>query len=728
MLHLVRTALSRDLGGMGNLDLYKHSYIGTKHLIEQYVDSTVKTIEALVEKSGYVGALPEGLDHQNILDGLLQSRQSFGRSALLLSGGGTFGMMHAGVLKAMYAANLLPRIISGASAGSIICSIVCSRTDEEIPGLLDQFPYGDLAVFDQEGQEESISGHLKRLLTEGTWSDITHLIRVMREYLGDITFWEAYNRTRRICNISVSTETLYELPRLLNYITAPNVMLWSAVAASCSVPFVFSAAPLLVKDPRTGEHLPWNPSPQRWVDGSVDNDLPMTRLAEMFNVNHFVVSQVNPHVVPFLSKDDRLYSSYDSSRPQLFTASQDNPDWLYTLTALAKDEALHRLHFMTELGIFPNMLTKLRTILSQKYSGDINIVPEFSIQDLPRILKNPSVDFMKRACLAGERATWPKLSRIRDRCKIELAIDGAIRATKARVAFSQSQVDLRRLVTGSDDLGVDRFSTMVAPETGGHSSNDKARLRHHQRRSSGSTIQLLARRRKMLFSQDSTITDDETEEEELLELRLGRGVTGMSLSGRSTLPTKPRTRRSAKSQLHVSLSCLGPMTSPLPGAGDATDICASEFDFSRPINPQQNKYMNERVRGPDASASEEEGGDGEASRLGSPITFSESPLRLQMAASPRLYVVSPTTGDPETSDVHTSGADLDSHTDESVSDPEPYEQPWLDDQETTPQKSDNRSETSSPHDTDEERANPAEVVLADDEENTDGHGEDGLWD
>lgn len=55
---------------------------------------------------------------------------------------------------------------------------------------------------------------------------------------------------------------------------------------------VFSAAPLLVEDPVTGEYLPqapWNSTPQRWVDGSVDNDLPMTRLAEMFNINHVVV-------------------------------------------------------------------------------------------------------------------------------------------------------------------------------------------------------------------------------------------------------------------------------------------------------------------------------------------------------------------------------------------------------------------------------------------------------
>jgi TAG lipase/steryl ester hydrolase/phospholipase A2/LPA acyltransferase len=36
-----------------------------------------------------------------------------------------------------------------------------------------------------------------------------------------------------------------------------------------------------------------------WQDGSLEFDLPMAKLSEMFNVNHFIVSQVNPHVIPF---------------------------------------------------------------------------------------------------------------------------------------------------------------------------------------------------------------------------------------------------------------------------------------------------------------------------------------------------------------------------------------------------------------------------------------------
>lgn len=442
MLYLVRTALCRDLGGMGNVRLYKHSYVGTKDLIERYIDSTLDTIRALTDMSEKM--LPNDMETKDVLEQVLYARQAFGRSALLLSGGATFGMNHIGVLKALFEAKLLPRIISGASAGSIVCSVLCTRTDEEIPAMLDTFPYGDLAVFEEEGNEDGLFDHIGRFLTEGTWIDIKHLSRVMQQYLGDMTFQEAYNRTRRILNICVSSASIYELPRLLNYITSPNVMIWSAVAASCSVPLLFSAAPLLIKNPLTGKHEEWNPSPQKWVDGSVDNDLPMVKLSEMFNVNHFLVSQVNPHVVPFLEGDEALITEAAQTSHGTIASGAD---WAFKMTNLAKDEAIHRLHVMSDMGIFPNMVTKLRSILSQKYSGDITILPEINYKDFPRMLKNPTSDFMLDACLRGERATWPKLSRIRNHCAVELALDAAVQTLRAKVVFSPSQVDLRRLST-----------------------------------------------------------------------------------------------------------------------------------------------------------------------------------------------------------------------------------------------------------------------------------------
>lgn len=595
MVHLVRTALTRDLGGMGNIDLYRHSYIGTKSLIERYVQSAVRTIEAIVDQS--VHPLPASLDHRGLLDSMLHARQSYGRSALLLSGGATFGMSHIGVLKSLYEAEMLPRIISGASAGSIVCSVLCTSKDEEMDELIARFPYGDLGVF--EGADENMVTHIRRLMTEGAWADISNLTRVMRHWLGDLTFQEAYNRTRRICNICVSSAGIYELPRLLNYVTAPNVMIWSAVAASCSVPLVFQAAPLLVKDPVTGEHKPWNPVKQNWIDGSVDNDLPMTRLAEMFNVNHFIVSQVNPHVVPFLSKNDRLLPALSPGRLRQQPPPQDRGEWTDLLTEFAKGEFQQRLSQLSELGIFPNLFTKLQGILAQTYSGDINILPEIDVTDLPLILKNPTPDFMQRNCLTGERATWPKLSRIRARCAVELALDRAVHALRARVVFSKSQSDLRTAVGGGGGGGepfVRHHRTPARhPKRPGHRGPNHSAVHLalaggqaspvRRRRNSAASAQLMAARRRAMDGNDADdLTDEQSDEDERLEMA-ARLRGSLALAKARLLVRREHHHKTTSSQFQrrtkssVSLKSLSGGGVGNGGGGD--------FDFSRPMSPRE---------------------------------------------------------------------------------------------------------------------------------------------
>ncbi|KAK8165195.1 acyl transferase/acyl hydrolase/lysophospholipase [Phyllosticta citrichinensis] len=442
MLFLIRTTLTRGLGGMGDLRLYKHSHVGTKTLIDRYIDSAKATLTSLLDVTEKQD--DSSLDPRHVLEQLLATRQSFGRSALLLSGGGTFGMNHIGVVKSLWENHMLPRIVSGASAGSIVCAVLCTKADSEMERILDEFCYGELDVFEKEG-EGGVLTKVARFLKYGALFDIGHLTRVIRNLLGDLTFQESYNRTRRILNITVSSASAFEVPRLLNYITAPNVLIWSAVAASCSVPLVFSAASLQAKDPATNEIVPWDPSPQRWIDGSVDNDLPITRLAEMFNVNHFIVSQVNPHVVPFLEKEEGANPAETLSATSAFASG---PNWLHSLANLAKGEAQYRLHALAEMGFMPNYCTKARSILSQRYSGDITIFPAISYSQFPKILSNPSTEFMQQALICGERATWPKLSRVQNHCAIELALDNAVQALRARVVFSPSQVDLRINVMG----------------------------------------------------------------------------------------------------------------------------------------------------------------------------------------------------------------------------------------------------------------------------------------
>lgn len=639
MMHLIRTDLSRDLGGVNNVNLYRHSHVGTKSLIEKYVNSAVQTIDSVVMQS----AVNKEIECRDLLEGMLLARQSFGRSALLLSGGGTFGMSHIGVLKALFEAHLLPRIISGASAGSIVCAVMCTRTDEEIPSLISEFPYGDLGVFGAATKDSTTLDHMRRLLTEGSWSDIRHLKQVMRDLTGDMTFQEAYNRTRRILNICVSTESVYELPRLLNYVTAPNVMIWSAVAASCSVPLIFHSSPLLVKDPATGEHHPWNPSPQHFIDGSVDNDLPMTRLSEMFNVNHFIVSQVNPHVVPFLARDEYVPPAVRNGK--ISHANGDEVDWINTFTSLAKDEALHRLQFMAEMGIMPNLMTKLQSILSQKYSGDITILPDIDMYDLPRLLSNPTPEFMLKSLSIGQRATWPRLSRIRDRCSTELALDRAVHHLRARVVFSQSQRDLRKLSTTMGTLRLNQPISLSTHQT--ELSELAGSMQSQHRRRSGGSLSTMAGHQSIFDGAE--ITDDETAEDERLEMQARRRQAQSPQSLR-----KPKLVRASKSHVHVPRHSSA-VVAPLATASQPS------FNFAKPITPPRGLNIPDIDIFTSTHTSDDED---DARRRNSWVGRSGGGV----------HVISPI-DDQETSELgHSSDADVDQGTEESEL--EPFDAKW----------------------------------------------------
>ena len=81
-------------------------------------------------------------------------------------------------------------------------------------------------------------------------------------------------------------------------------MIWSAVIASSAIPHFFEPVELIVKT-EGGDLVPYHPenTNTRYIDGTIGGDLPMQRMSELFNVNTFIVSQVNPHVVPLLSVD-----------------------------------------------------------------------------------------------------------------------------------------------------------------------------------------------------------------------------------------------------------------------------------------------------------------------------------------------------------------------------------------------------------------------------------------
>ncbi|KAI7907337.1 acyl transferase/acyl hydrolase/lysophospholipase [Cokeromyces recurvatus] len=456
MIFALRTSLARNLGDMGNPKLYAYSRVGTKDLTSDYIEEVVQQLNWICDEEEEDSTLDLKARH----DFFMNIRQSFGRTALLLSGGGTLGLNHMGVIKCLHEAQLLPRIISGASSGSIMAALVCTKTNDEIPYMFDASVVR-LDVFEREGKPDLPYIRLLRLMKQGQLFDVEILKEAMRANLGDITFQEAFNRTRFILNITVSSSTLYDMPRLLNYLTAPDVLIWSAVAASCAVPVFYGSTPLYSKD-KNGKISTWNPSDQLYIDGSVENDLPMNKLSELFNVNHFIVCQVNPHVIPFLQK---------TITPSRFRRVAN------FCMHMAKTEAQHRCTQLTELGIMPSFFYKIQSIMSQKYSGDITIIPEIGYADFLKVLSNPTPDYVMDCVQRGERATWPKMPIIKNHLQIELTIDKILyRLRLRRLSEIQRQQSLFLTPTTTTTIKKHYSSGRPMLET---RSTSQLNVRHH---------------------------------------------------------------------------------------------------------------------------------------------------------------------------------------------------------------------------------------------------------
>jgi TAG lipase/steryl ester hydrolase/phospholipase A2/LPA acyltransferase len=273
---------------------------------------------------------------------------------------------------------------------------------------------------------------IERFVRDGVVFDGEVLKASLRESIGDVTFLEAYARSARVLNVAVSSTSMYDMPCLLNYVTAPHVLVWSAVVASCALPAFFASAPLLARDDVTGAVVPWEVTGgDRWIDGSVENDLPMRRVAELFNVNHFIVSQVNPHIYPFLRRHALDAGRDAAGRP--LGPRRWASRLAFAALALVRSELCHRLAQLAALGVAPRACAVVRGVLSQKYHGDITVVPEMRWTDLAHVFADRPRAALREAVALGARATWPKVGLIRARVAAELAIDEALISLRDRL-------------------------------------------------------------------------------------------------------------------------------------------------------------------------------------------------------------------------------------------------------------------------------------------------------
>lgn len=229
LANLLRSGLVRNLGNITSTKLFTHAYAGTKLLIDDYITQVALSIQ-------YVASLQpapmqtSGFTSQAKLELLHDTRQAFGRTTLLLQGGSAFGLCHLGVVKALHLQGLLPRIITGTGTGAMIAALVGIHPESELLALLEGDTI-DLSAFDQRRKDHAEESwvrtfvrRMKRLLWKGHLYDMELLEECVRANVGDLTFEEAYARSKRILNITIATAGKTGTPNLLNYLTAPNVV------------------------------------------------------------------------------------------------------------------------------------------------------------------------------------------------------------------------------------------------------------------------------------------------------------------------------------------------------------------------------------------------------------------------------------------------------------------------------------------------------------------------
>ncbi len=399
LLFAIEEGVHGNLGGMGKPILYNQARFGTKNLIAEFVDAVADTLL-------YIESLPDSEISQAVkLDLFRRASHCYGRSALMFSGGGSLIYFHFGVAKSLLEQGLLPSVLSGSSAGAMAAAVIGTRTDAELAN----FFTSENLCFGREWHPndfERITGLRRMLKVE----DFEHSFPKL---IPDLTFREAFEISGRHISISVSPCERNHSPRLLNAITSPHVLIRSAVRASCAIPGLFEPVQLMARNAH-GKTVPYLKS--RWIDGAFAADLPAKQLARLYGTNHYIVSLINPIMLPIF-RDSKL----ESQRLVPILSILKKSSRYYVKAA---DALISKYLPSSSIGVANKVL---HDVLSQEYEGDISIVPGRRLVS-PLKLVSPSTRKEILALLEdGQRQTWPRMEMIRISSKISRTLDAILK-------------------------------------------------------------------------------------------------------------------------------------------------------------------------------------------------------------------------------------------------------------------------------------------------------------
>lgn len=241
-------------------------------------------------------------------------------------------------------------------------------------------------------------------------------------------------------------------------------LIWSAaVASNATSASLYEPATIYCKD-ETGTIIPWPHSHDitfqsyRHIHYN-DGESPLTRIAELFNVNHFIVSQARPYLSPFLRSELSFLDRRQAAGSSYNTITR-------SIMRLVTAELRHRLKQLDYIGLLPQQLCQF-LIEDTIPAPNLTLVPDLSFFDFPFLFRPLTKDVLGHWILKGERGVWPAISALKVRCAIEVGLDKGYQIVRRRKPYE------------------DRNSSLIPPIAGETRNHHHHHHHHHRPRHHG---------------------------------------------------------------------------------------------------------------------------------------------------------------------------------------------------------------------------------------------------
>ena len=417
LVYLLREGFNYDIANIAHPLLFTKTYVGTKKLIEDYIDEVSSSLNYIVSERC------NRFSREEKIDFFQHCQRAYGQPALMFSGGATLGLFHTGVCKALLEQDLMPKVLSGSSAGAIMTAML----GVSAPNAVDEVINGENFFNDAFKFRP-----LKQVWADkGGFADVMHLKDFLIRNLGNVTFEEAFERSGLHINIAVAPYDGSQEARVMNSFTSPDLLVWSAVLASCAVPVLFPPVRLTSKR-YDGQLTPYMGS-TRWVDGSVRSDFPQEKMARLYNLNYTIASQVNPHIVPFMQDDTDRYRQDMLSWPER-VVRMHSKIWGQGVMDFARERA-------ERVPSIRRMLDYGYGVVNQRYYGNVNIFGDYHLRHYSYMFQNPQPHLFRTLQREGERATWPKISSIEMHARIGKTLQNCLQSLTASTRQQDAAVN-----------------------------------------------------------------------------------------------------------------------------------------------------------------------------------------------------------------------------------------------------------------------------------------------